>query len=63
MEMDFFNTNNNTLKTDSLEINNNILAMRNNTIQINNISMMSNSELKFQVTIREIVAILFFFSL
>ncbi|MEG3244535.1 hypothetical protein [Streptococcus suis] len=60
MEMDFFNTNNNTLKTDSLEINNNILAMRNNTIQINNISMMSNSELKFQVTIREIVAILFF---
>ncbi|HEL1642311.1 TPA: hypothetical protein TZW69_000748 [Streptococcus suis] len=63
MEIDFFNTNNNTLKTDSLEINNNILAMRNNTIQINNISMMSNSELKFQVTIREIVAILFFFSL
>lgn len=63
MEMDFFNTNNNTLKTDSLEISNNILAMRNNTIQINNISMMSNSELKFQVTIREIVAILFFFSL
>ncbi|HEM4292804.1 TPA: hypothetical protein U1X32_000212 [Streptococcus suis] len=63
MEMDFFNTNNNTLKTDSLEINNNILAMTNNTIQINNISMMSNSELKFQVTIREIVAILFFFSL
>ncbi|MCP8648294.1 hypothetical protein NKX15_05260 [Streptococcus suis] len=62
MEMDFFNIDDNTLKTDSLEINNNILVMRNNTIQINNISMMSNSELRFKVTMGEIIATLFFFS-
>lgn len=62
MEVDFFNTDNNTLKTDSLEIDNNILSMRNNTIQIDNISMMSNSELKFKVTMGEIIVALLFFS-
>lgn len=63
MNFDFLNNNENTLKTDNLEIKENAISMNNNTIQIHNISMMSKSELVFQLSIKETIILLIAFSL
>lgn len=50
-----------TIKTDGLTIKNNAIITRNNSIQISNLSMLSKSEFKSPVTLRDIFILIILF--
>ena len=50
-----------TIETDGLTIKNNAIITRNNSIQISNLSMLSKSEFKSPVTLRDIFILIILF--